>query len=120
MLIVSPPLLVHSWLTLLNPVMFSRIGENTLHIFGAINFLSIPMVWALYPETANRTLEEMDLLFTSKSPWVWDEEAHFKKLQAERPELEHVRSGGQAHPEDGVKRVGSDVKEKDELNEKSS
>ena len=70
--------------------MFSRIGENTLHIFGAINFLSIPMVWALYPETANRTLEEMDLLFASASPWVWDEEAHFGKLKAERPELEHV------------------------------
>ncbi|KAG6883830.1 hypothetical protein C0995_011477 [Termitomyces sp. Mi166 len=24
--------------------------EITLHIFGAVNFLSIPMVWALYPE----------------------------------------------------------------------
>ena len=78
-----------SWLTLLNPVMFSRIDENTLHIFGAINFLSIPIIWALYPETANRTLEEMDSLFASKSPWVWDEEEHFKKLKAERPELEH-------------------------------
>lgn len=77
----------------MNPVMFSRIGENTLHIFGAINFLSIPMIWALYPETANRTLEEMNLLFASKSPWVWDEEAHFKKLKAERPELEHVGGG---------------------------
>ena len=77
----------------MNPVMFSRIGENTLHIFGAVNFLSIPIVWALYPETANRTLEEMDLLFASKSPWVWDEEAHFKKLKAERAELRHVSGG---------------------------
>jgi hypothetical protein len=25
----------------------------------------------------------MDLLFASKSPWVWDEEKHFKKLKAE-------------------------------------
>ncbi|KAJ3481093.1 hypothetical protein NLI96_g7901 [Meripilus lineatus] len=80
----------NGWLTLLNPVMFSRIGENTLHIFGVVNFLSIPMVWALYPETANRTLEEMDLLFASESPWVWDEEAHFAKLKAENPNLEHV------------------------------
>ena len=70
--------------------MFSRIGENTLHIFGAVNFLSIPMVYALYPETANRTLEEMDLLFASKSPWVWDEEEHFARLKRERAELEHV------------------------------
>ncbi|RDB17655.1 Sugar transporter STL1 [Hypsizygus marmoreus] len=73
----------NGWLTLLNPVMFSKIGENTLHIFGAINFLSIPMVWALYPETANRTLEEVDLLFASKSPWVWDEERHFTRLKGE-------------------------------------
>ncbi|OBZ74782.1 Sugar transporter STL1 [Grifola frondosa] len=73
----------NGWLTLLNPVMFARIGENTLHIFGAINFLSIPMVWAFYPETANRTLEEMDHLFMSKSPFVWEEEAHFRKVKAE-------------------------------------
>ena len=42
---------------MLNPVMFSAIAENTLYIFGAVNFLSIPLVWAFYPETANRTLE---------------------------------------------------------------
>ena len=70
--------------------MFSRIGENTLHVFGAINFLSIPMVWALYPETANRTLEEMDYLFMSKSPFVWDEEENFRRMkeQEQRDRLE--------------------------------
>ncbi|KAF9257402.1 general substrate transporter [Marasmius fiardii PR-910] len=76
----------NGWLTLLNPVMFARIQENTLHIFGVINFLSIPMVWAFYPETANRTLEEMDLLFASKSPFVWDEERNFRRLKAEMME----------------------------------
>ena len=59
--------------------MFNAIQENTLHIFGAVNFLAIPMVWAFYPETANRTLEEMDRLFMSKSPFVWDEEEYFQK-----------------------------------------
>ncbi|KAI9058704.1 general substrate transporter [Trametes sanguinea] len=80
----------NGWLTLLNPVMFNRIGENTLHIFGAINFLSIPLVWAFYPETANRTLEEMDYLFMSKSPFVWDEEENFRRMkeEAERARLE--------------------------------
>lgn len=58
-------------------------ATSTLHVFGIVNFLSIPMVWAFYPETANRTLEEMDLLFASKSPFVWDEERHFQKLKAE-------------------------------------
>ncbi|KAK7445732.1 hypothetical protein VKT23_014727 [Stygiomarasmius scandens] len=76
----------NGWLTLLNPVMFNAIQENTLHIFGAINFLSIPMVWALYPETANRTLEEINLLFASSSPFTWEEERNFARLKKEMAE----------------------------------
>jgi hypothetical protein len=64
----------NGWLTLLCPVMFNAIGENTLHIFGACNILAIPVVWALYPESNQRTLEEMDLLFAAPTPWVWDAE----------------------------------------------
>ncbi|UPK95412.1 hypothetical protein LCI18_006347 [Fusarium solani-melongenae] len=77
----------NGWLTLLCPVMFSNIGENTLHIFGACNLLAIPMVWALYPESNQRTLEEMDLLFAADTPWVWDAEKKFAELKAEKPEL---------------------------------
>ncbi|KAK8022113.1 hypothetical protein PG993_012880, partial [Apiospora rasikravindrae] len=77
----------NGWLTLLCPVMFDAIGENTLHIFGACNVLAIPIVWALYPESNQRTLEEMDLLFAAPTPWVWDAESTFKRLSAERPEL---------------------------------
>ncbi|KAI0321931.1 general substrate transporter [Amylostereum chailletii] len=80
----------NGWLTLLNPVMFSAIEENTLHIFAAVNFLSIPLVWAFYPETANRTLEEMDLLFACSSPFVWDMERNFEKLKAENAQISHV------------------------------
>ncbi|KAH9834530.1 general substrate transporter [Rhodofomes roseus] len=69
-------------MTLLNPIMFDRIGENTLHVFGAVNFLTIPIVWAFYPETAGRTLEEMDRLFMSDRPFVWDEEAYFDRWKA--------------------------------------
>jgi hypothetical protein len=83
----------NGWLTLLNPVMFSAIGENTLHIFGAVNFLTIPLVYAFYPETANRTLEEMDLLFASKSPLVWDEERNFRRLKAALDEKHETERG---------------------------
>jgi hypothetical protein len=100
--------------------MFARIGENTLHVFGAINFLTIPMVWALYPETANRTLEEMDLLFASKSPWVWDEEAHFKKLKAERPGFMHVHGKGDV-PATPVSRSDSETQDvKEQVKEKTA
>lgn len=77
----------NGWLTLLCPVMFSAISEKTLYIFGACNVLAVPMVWALYPETANRTLEELDLLFAAKTPWVWDAEREFARLKEEQPDL---------------------------------
>lgn len=70
--------------------MFSAIGANTLFIFGACNIISIPMIWALYPESNQRTLEEMDLLFAADTPWVWDAERNFKKLKEENPDLIHI------------------------------
>ncbi|KAG6360977.1 hypothetical protein INS49_009196 [Diaporthe citri] len=68
----------NGWLTLLCPVMFDAIGEKTLYIFGACNVVAIPIVWALYPESNQRTLEEMDLLFAAPTPWVWDAEKTFE------------------------------------------
>ncbi|KAI0196483.1 general substrate transporter [Astrocystis sublimbata] len=78
----------NGWLTLLCPVLFERIGATTLHIFGIVNIITIPIVWALYPETNQRTLEEIDLLFASSSPWVWDAEKTFARLKAEEPALQ--------------------------------
>jgi hypothetical protein len=48
------------------------------------------MVWALYPESNQRTLEEMNLLFAAKTPWVWDAEKNFARLKAEHPEIAHA------------------------------
>ncbi|CAI4217784.1 unnamed protein product [Parascedosporium putredinis] len=86
----------NGWLTLLCPVMFANIGENTLHIFGACNIIAIPIVWALYPESNQRTLEEMDLLFAAPTPWVWDAEKTFARLKAERPQLVNAAHHGRA------------------------
>ncbi|KAF2009394.1 sugar transporter STL1 [Aaosphaeria arxii CBS 175.79] len=71
----------NGWLTLLCPVMFSTLNEKTLYIFAGCNILTLPMVWALYPETNQRTLEEIDLLFSSDSIWNWEAEKHFARLQ---------------------------------------
>lgn len=60
--------------------MFESIGEKTLYIFGIANAITLPMVWALYPESNQRTLEEMDLLFSADTPWNWDAEKSFKTL----------------------------------------
>lgn len=48
------------------------------------------MVWALYPESNQRTLEEMDLLFAADSPWVWDAERNLARLKAENPDHLHA------------------------------
>ncbi|RYC54506.1 hypothetical protein CHU98_g11702 [Xylaria longipes] len=84
----------NGWLTLLCPVLFERIGATTLHIFGIANIISIPIVWAFYPETNQRTLEEMDLLFASPSPWAWDAEKTFARLKAEQPALQAAKDVG--------------------------
>ena len=67
--------------------MFDSIGEKTLYIFAISNVITIPMVWALYPESNQRTLEEMDLLFAAETPWVWDAEKNFARLKEEHPEI---------------------------------
>ncbi|KAF5865572.1 hypothetical protein ETB97_003416 [Aspergillus alliaceus] len=77
----------NGWLTLLCPIMFSSIGEKTLYIFGIANVITLPMVWALYPESNQRTLEQIDMLFAADSIWVWDAERNFKTLVENNPEL---------------------------------
>jgi len=44
-------------------------------------------------ETNQRTLEEIDLLFSHTSPWVWKAEEHFAIVKAEHPELVQAGSG---------------------------
>ncbi|KAF4967061.1 hypothetical protein FSARC_5352 [Fusarium sarcochroum] len=92
----------NGWLTLLCPVMFQQLEEKTLFIFAACNAITIPMVWALYPETNQRTLEEIDLLFSSDSIWTWEAEKNFARLQQQGANGEtiaekeaHLEKGGQ-------------------------
>ncbi|KAG8729706.1 hypothetical protein FRC12_020778 [Ceratobasidium sp. 428] len=87
----------NGWLTLLTPVMFSAINEKTLYVFGACNVLSIPFVWAFYPETNQRTLEEMDLLFSADSIFAWEAEKEFARLKAEHPEVVHRAHTRESH-----------------------
>jgi hypothetical protein len=72
--------------------MFDSIGEKTLYVFAASNVITIPMVWALYPESNQRTLEDMDLLFAAQTPWTWDAEKTFARLKAENPGMLDITS----------------------------
>ncbi|PYI06987.1 general substrate transporter [Aspergillus sclerotiicarbonarius CBS 121057] len=90
-------------LTLALPYIFASVGANTLHVFGAVNLISIPIVWAFYPESSRRTLEKIDLLFAAKSPWAWTAEANFNALMADNPALGvSVGHGGVEQVEKGL------------------
>lgn len=57
------------------PIAFHNIRWHTYIIFAATNFTIIPLVYYLYPETAYRSLEEVDVLFHAANeapgnPWL--------------------------------------------------
>ncbi|KAI8264112.1 Sugar transporter STL1 [Colletotrichum sp. SAR11_239] len=79
-------------LTLVLPYIVGAINENAMYIFAAVNVISIPIVWALYPESNQRTLEEMDFLFAADTPWTWDAEKKFKELKEEHRVAGAVRA----------------------------
>lgn len=89
---------------LLLPTIFAKLQESTLYIFGGVNILSIIVVWALYPETNQRTLEEMNLVFASDSIWNWEAEKNYKILVEENPELVQAARRGSSvvDPETGL------------------
>jgi len=73
------------------PNMFQSLGPSTFFIHAVFNLFAIAVVYCFYPETSCRTLEEIDLLFASKSPFVWETERRFAVLREEHSEL--VRGG---------------------------
>lgn len=56
--------------TFTTPILLDRLGWGTYIFFGALNAVAMPMVYFFYPEVAKRSLEEINLLFTSESLFV--------------------------------------------------
>ncbi|POS73305.1 hypothetical protein DHEL01_v208301 [Diaporthe helianthi] len=54
---------------MITPVAFDTIGYQTYIIFAVINAFMVPSVYFFYPETAYRSLEEMDSIFHHVSGW---------------------------------------------------
>ncbi|KAK6442012.1 hypothetical protein LTR95_001752 [Oleoguttula sp. CCFEE 5521] len=98
----------NGWCVLLLPTIFAALNEKTLYIFGGVNVLSILVVWALYPETNQRTLEEMNLVFASDSIWNWEAEKNFARLAEQNPNLLQAARAGSLtiDPETGLPAVG--------------
>ncbi|KAK4955690.1 hypothetical protein LTR10_006629 [Elasticomyces elasticus] len=89
------------------PKMFGALGPSAFYIHAVFNLFAVAVVYCLYPETACRTLEEIDLLFASKSPFVWATERRFQELKLEHAGL--VRGGGLGKTLDDEEAKGSVV-----------
>ncbi|PWZ02653.1 general substrate transporter [Testicularia cyperi] len=50
-------------IVMITPPSFSNIQYKTYIIFAVLNMSFIPVIWAFFPETKRRGLEEMDLIF---------------------------------------------------------
>ncbi|KAG8629956.1 hypothetical protein KVT40_001575 [Elsinoe batatas] len=53
--------------TFVIPIMLNNIGWWSFIFFGCMNIVVMPIIHFFYPETAGRSLEEVDLLFSSDS-----------------------------------------------------
>ena len=48
---------------MVTPIMIADIGWGTYLFFAIINLCFVPFLWFYYPETARRSLEEIDIIF---------------------------------------------------------
>jgi sugar porter (SP) family MFS transporter len=67
------------WTVLVNPIMFGSIKSRTYFLFAALNLVWIPIVYFFYPETKDRSLESIDALFSSTSPFYWAMERSYRE-----------------------------------------
>lgn len=51
------------FIVMVTPVMLSGIGWGTYLFFAVMNAIFFPIIYFFYPETAGRSLEEIDLIF---------------------------------------------------------
>ncbi|TWU75496.1 hypothetical protein ED733_005452 [Metarhizium rileyi] len=54
---------------MITPVSFTNIKYHTYTIFAIINAIMVPSVYFFFPETAYRSLEEMDTIFQKVKGW---------------------------------------------------
>jgi len=68
---------------MVTPIMVARIGWGTYLFFAAVNASFLPFIYFFYPETAHRSLEEIDLIFAKG----YNENMSYVKASHELPKL---------------------------------
>jgi hypothetical protein len=65
------------------PIMLQRLGWATYIFFGAMNVVAMPLIWFFFPEVSQKSLEEINLLFTSDSLFVSKNMKEYERRLAE-------------------------------------
>lgn len=71
-------------IVMVTPIMVAKIGWGTYLFFAAVNACFIPIIYFFYPETARRSLEEIDIIFAKGHV----EEMSYVRAAKELPHLE--------------------------------
>lgn len=78
------------------PVFIGEAGWGAYLFFALMNFIWVPIIFFFYPETAGRSLEEIDIIFAKayneKKP-VYRVAEHMPKLDANQVEEEAQQNG---------------------------
>ncbi|CDH51916.1 mfs monosaccharide [Lichtheimia corymbifera JMRC:FSU:9682] len=92
--------------TLSTPSLFEKIGWATFILYAGFNVAVIPVVWALYPETMSKSLEELDVIFSTKAMFVKsaEKELRAKGIDPDDP-LAHLRQNGENHNQETKQQV---------------
>ena len=70
-------------IVMVTPIMVSNIGWGTYLFFAVVNALFVPFIYFYYPETARRSLEEIDIIFAKG----FAEKMSYVKAAKELPQL---------------------------------
>ncbi|KAL6247614.1 hypothetical protein RBB50_004962 [Rhinocladiella similis] len=70
------------------PYLITAVGFWVFVAFAVINVLMLIPIYLFYVETANRHLEDLDILFATESPLVWRAEKEFARRKAESSRLD--------------------------------
>ncbi|KAI0174116.1 general substrate transporter [Pestalotiopsis sp. NC0098] len=99
-------------IVMVTPIMITNIGWGTYLFFAAINACFLPVIYFFYPETAGRSLEEIDIIFAKgfveKMSYVKaaKELPFLNQEEVEREAIKYGLIDSAAHG-GGMKQVGS-------------
>jgi MFS family permease len=94
---------------LANPSIFANLQNRAYFLFAGLNLLWVIVVFFFYPETKDRSLEAINVLFYPRSPFNWAAEKSWRDhnngdiVAGHEDEVDHKRrqiaSGGKAEVE---------------------